>query len=666
MKFKKALNTITLSLISTTLFSTSVFALTFNDVPTSYWGYSAIDSISNKGLMVGDLNGNFRPNAYIDRFETSIVLARLLGYKTTGATTEEEEYYNQCYNTQIDLINQYDAKFDKWSTYSNREIAFLLEKAVLLPSDLNHFVYETSNGGESINVLTKEDIAVFIVRALDAVDASNNLAVYEKFSDDSSISTDKKNSVYYLRSIGIINGDNNNKYNPKNPITRAEMATLMSKTYDYMYDDTDSNTGTDSGNTGDVTNISTVTGTIETYYDTLDTVQVKTSAGASNIYVLDDDVTITINGYEKSKSDLKEGMYCVFVVEGGKTITDVRATSSDISTGGNTGSGNSGNGNSGNTGSTTDDVTTELAGTVESVDAFARTISVSIKTLSPKGDITETTYKYNVVDDTSITKDGEDIYLGQIEKGDIITCDLTGNNVENIVVEEKYAKFDGKVVDKGYDDSNERGYYVIENDDTDKEDTYYVDKDSDIERDGDEVSWNTIKVGDNVTVVSTFGVIDEIYASGEKSKDTCYVRGINIAEGGGYILVSDKKDDDEITKYWIGSDVDNVYKLKIGAEVKLYLDSDEVYDIDILSEPTYDPVNGVVDDIYRDRITVTTSGNVTKTIYYDEDVTLFIDSTTGKYNTIDDIDSGDTIYAVYADDESKIASTITLIDEYED
>ncbi len=665
MKFKKALNTITLSLISTTLFSTSVFALSFNDVPTNYWGYSAIDSISNKGLMVGDLNGNFRPNAYIDRFETSIVLARLLGYKSTGATAEEEAYYTQCYNNQIGLINQYDDKFNKWGSYANREIAFLLEKGVLLPSDLNHFVYETNTGGESINVLTKEDIAVFIVRALDAVEASNNLAVYEKFADDADISSDKKNSVYYLRSIGIINGDNNNRYNPKNAITRAEMATLMDKTYSYMYGGTGT---TDNGNTGDngnVTNITTVTGTIETYYDTLDTIQVKTSSGASNIYVLDEDATITINGYEKTKADLQEGMYCVFVVEGGKTITDVRATSSDTNNGGNTntGSGNNNTG-SGNTGTT--DVTTELSGTVEAVDAFGRTISISVKTLSPKGEITETTYKYNVVEDTPITKNGETIYLGQIEEGDIVTCDLTGNSVTNLVVEDKYVTFSGTVVDKGYDDTTKRGYYVIENDDTEVESKYFVDEDSDIERDGDDVSWNTIKVGDNVTLTASFGVIEEIAASGEKSKDTCYVRGINITEDGGYIIVSDDLDSTETTKYWIGPDVDNMYNIRIGSEVKLYLDSNEVYDIDILSDPTYKPVTGEVEDVYRDRITVTTSDNVVKTIYYDEDTTVFIDSTNGSYTNIDQVRSGDTIYAVYADDESKIASTITIIDEYED
>ncbi len=666
MKLKKAINTLALTVLSTAMFSTSVFAMTFKDVPKDYWGYSAIDSVSNKGLMVGDLNNNFRPNAYIDRFETSIVLARLIGYKSTGASAEEEAYYTQCYNNQIGLISQYQTSFTKWGSYANREIAYLLEKGVLTSSDLNHFVYRTATGGESINVLTKEDIAVFLVRCLNATDKANALTVTNRFADDADIELSDKSSVYYLRSIGIVSGDNNNKYYPKNPVRRAEMATLLDKTYSYMYGTTTTGTGSNTGNTntGTVTTVTTVTGTIDTYYESLSTLQVTTTAGQTSIYVIDPNATISVDGYSRTKADLKKGMYCILTVESGKTVKDIKATSATVSNNGN--NTNTGNTNTGNTNNNTNTGTgtvdsSQISGTAAGTDAFARTIKLTTKTLSPKGEVLETTTTYNVVENTPITKSGQPIYLGQIATGDIVTCNVNGNYVSNLVVEQKNQNFTGKVIEKGYDDKTKRPYFIINNSATKEDVKLYVGEDSELNRENSsDVSWNIIKVGDSVTVSSTFGVINELNASGDKTRETCYVRAIYIAENGSYLMVSEDDDSKELTKYFVESELSEIYDLKIGSEIKIYVDSNEIYDISILSEPTFDPITGEIQDIYRDRIVVENEYGTLKTIYYDES-TRFINSTTGAFVSINNLYSGDVIYAIFAEEDVNIATTITII-----
>ena len=47
------------------------------------------------------------------------------------------------------------------------------------------------------------------------------------FADDAEISNYASEAVYTLRAMGIINGDDNNKFNPNSPATRAEAAVML-------------------------------------------------------------------------------------------------------------------------------------------------------------------------------------------------------------------------------------------------------------------------------------------------------------------------------------------------------------------------------------------------------------------------------------------------------
>ncbi len=659
MKFKKTLNTLALTVVSTTIFTTNVFALTFSDVPNNYWGYSAIDSVSNKGFMVGDLNGNFRPNSYIDRFETSIVLARLLGYKSTGATAEETAYYDACYNNQISLIQQYDDKFSKWAGYANREIAFLLEKGVITNADLNQFVILSTAGAESINPLTREDMAVFLVRALGAVDTANSQQYTNMFNDDANIQSSKKSSVYYLRTIGIVNGDTNNNYNPKNPIRRAEMATLLDKTYNYLNGGT-TNTDTTTNPTPDVTTVTTVTGTIDTYYDNLDTVAITTTSGQAGIYVLDGNCTITIDGVAKTKSELKQGMYCVLVVEGGKTVKDIKATSNTSTPTVTT-----------PTAPTTPTGTTvnvvldanipQVNGTVATIDVNNSTIGISTKTISPKGDIVTTVNTYTVTSGTPMAKNNKAITLANIAVNDIITCNVNGQYVSNIIIEQKEQTTEGTILDKGYDTTTARYYFVIDADNSDENVKVFVTTDSKITRGGATTSWGGVKVGDTVSCTATFGIIDTLSALGSTSTDTGYVKEVYINKNSGYVIVTDSDGNDE-RKYALSPNIENAYNLKIGSKAKFKLDSNEINSITILMEPQLEPINGTVQNIYRDRITVINSVSGVQTIYYDDD-TKFINSNTGSFTTLSNVDTGDQIYAVYSVADTSNATTITVVNK---
>ena len=76
-------------------------------------------------------------------------------------------------------------------------------------------------------------MVVFLGRAL-ALNYSISTGTSLAFNDTSSITAAAKPYVELLNKLGIVSGDNNNNFNPKSNITRAEVAVLASKAYDLM------------------------------------------------------------------------------------------------------------------------------------------------------------------------------------------------------------------------------------------------------------------------------------------------------------------------------------------------------------------------------------------------------------------------------------------------
>lgn len=649
MNFKKVIKTTAMSTVATAMLSTSVFASTFRDVPTSHWAYSPIDRVSNEGLMVGDMSGNFRPDSYIDRFETSKVLARMLGYTATGASASNQKYFDDAYNKNKALLNQYDTKFNKWDSTANREIAFLLEKGVLTTNDLNQFVVISTTGIETLSVLTKEDIAVYLVREIGESDKANNFTYTNPFADDSKIDSSKKKSVYYLRSIGIVNGDTNNNYNPKAPVTRAQMATLLDKTESYI---------NVSPVEPAVQTITTVVGTIDVYYDSLNTLQIKSTTGQTGIYVIGDTASITVDGYLRTRSDLKSGMNVVGVVSDGKTLVDIKATTN--SNNNNNNSNNNNNNNNNNDSNTNNGIVNSITGTVAIADSTNKTISIQTKTISPKGEISTLTNTYNVTPNTSITRDGKSVSLSNVVAGDIITCDVNGQYISNIKLELKDQLIEGTVTEKGTDSATNRPYYVVKPTNSTETVTIFVGPNSTIRRTStSNVNWNVVKIGDKVSATTTFGVINELSASGVRSTATGYIDEILLSRENGYVVLTDK-DGADPEKYYFNADNMDFYGVKLDSKIKVTLDSSEIVSYYVQVEPTRKPTSGIVQEIYRDRISITDNNDKLQNVYYNEN-TKYINSQTGAFTTIGTIESDDVIYAVYADDESDIATTITIV-----
>ena len=73
---------------------------------------------------------------------------------------------------------------------------------------------------------------VIISNILDIdVDISTNK---DLFKDDSAIASYAYKSVYSMKSLGILNGQNDGSYNPQGKLTRAEAAKVISMVMDII------------------------------------------------------------------------------------------------------------------------------------------------------------------------------------------------------------------------------------------------------------------------------------------------------------------------------------------------------------------------------------------------------------------------------------------------
>ncbi|MBE6574027.1 MAG: hypothetical protein E7652_06505 [Ruminococcaceae bacterium] len=195
--------------ITSILLCTSVTAADFNDVPEKAWYYEAVSYCTEKGIFNGTGNGGFSPLRTISRAEFVKVLANYEGVDVSG-----EEYDGF---TDVDT--------DSWYYHA------------MAWAKNNEIVSGTSATKFSPNAkISREQLCTLIYRYLDfkgiVVESVDN----ELFSDDADVSLWARDAVYAVRSIGVVKGVGDNKFNPKGTATRSEAAQLMMN-FDKYYEE---------------------------------------------------------------------------------------------------------------------------------------------------------------------------------------------------------------------------------------------------------------------------------------------------------------------------------------------------------------------------------------------------------------------------------------------
>ena len=197
------------------------FAATFPDVPAGYWAESYINDMAAQGVFKGYDNGEFRPKNELQGSEALALCARI------AVETD--------LRTQIgkDRASEISAIMGDQQSWFRDEYATCLEAGILSYTELKG-LYD-SGALDNGRTITKEDFALYLVRAMQLDSMAEHLSSYTlTFTDKADITPGREPYIYLLNTYGIITGTDQNQFQPKSTVTREVAATMLSRAIAFM------------------------------------------------------------------------------------------------------------------------------------------------------------------------------------------------------------------------------------------------------------------------------------------------------------------------------------------------------------------------------------------------------------------------------------------------
>lgn len=180
-------------------------AITYTDVAEKDWYHSYVTALSEKGIVSGNGNGTFAPqnNVTREQFLKMLLLATGVELKA-GANpfgdVDENAWYKEYVLTakEMGIVNGVSA----------------------------------TEFGIGTNI-SRQDMAVMISRATEKLGIQLSADTVEAFADSDKVSAYAKDAVSFMKSIGLIQGYNN-EFRPLDNLTRAEAAKVICSLMELM------------------------------------------------------------------------------------------------------------------------------------------------------------------------------------------------------------------------------------------------------------------------------------------------------------------------------------------------------------------------------------------------------------------------------------------------
>lgn len=167
----------------------------FSDVSIGSWYAEAVQYVSENGIMSGTGNDLFSP-----REETSRAMLASILYRESGSPA-------------VNTDNSFtDVQSGKW--YENA-VKWATENGIM--SGYGNSLFGTDDP------VTREQIAAILWRYAGSPEGGET----ENFTDESGISSYATEAVDWAKSEGIVNGRDNNRFDPQGNASRAEVAVIL-------------------------------------------------------------------------------------------------------------------------------------------------------------------------------------------------------------------------------------------------------------------------------------------------------------------------------------------------------------------------------------------------------------------------------------------------------
>ncbi|MFR4987223.1 MAG: S-layer homology domain-containing protein [Lachnospirales bacterium] len=597
----------------------NVYANIFNDVDQSSIAYPSIEKISKLGIIVGDLQGNFNPDNYVSKFDAIKILSKLI--KNNNNININESKYNN-------IVLEYDKKYSRWDSSANTSLVIMLENGILNEDELNNFIVIDKNNKEQIRALSNEELSLFLVRIDNKEDIVNSMSFKKIFKDENDISPDKIKACYYMDSINIV-PSKDDTFLPKNAVTRANLAIILDKFLQYT--NIDLNVQTNNFEYLDYNNIQTRFVTIEKIFDKNFSIQVKIG-NETKIYPVEENAFIYIDGISSDLANVKPNSNAEI------TIKDNIINKIDIKS-------------NLKINNIEDNNSEKIYGIIKNISDDS--IGISYKEVDDNGFYSKE--KIDIIplsSDYKITKNG--IIVSDLKENNLATVILENKKAKQIILEDDNTIFIGKIIEKSKDK------ITIKTTDDKIFEIGFLEN-AKIIRNDKECSIKDLKIGDTVNVNIKNDKISKIDSNGSKTKIQGIVKSIKINNTSSIIEIEDNKNNSHT--YYANNFTTDIYSIRILDSVSLYLDSSEIYAIDILSRKYNKNFSGEIIDINDDFITIFTqdvTGKYTTSVFINKD-TIFFDYEKLEPISTKDLKKGYKVYVVLNDNINNIASNINIV-----
>lgn len=163
------------------------------------WAQPFIEKLAAKHMITGTDEHHYSPNQQVTRAELVTLAVRASGFETGEKNDVFKDVSSQAYYAG------YVARASELGWIQGHEGKFRPQDPV-----------------------TREEAAVILMKMIGSMNkAASSSATDVVFTDMNSVSDWAKDAVNHLKSVGVINGKNGNRFDPKGAVTRAEIAKMI-------------------------------------------------------------------------------------------------------------------------------------------------------------------------------------------------------------------------------------------------------------------------------------------------------------------------------------------------------------------------------------------------------------------------------------------------------
>ncbi len=487
----------------------------FTDIGDGKWYDTPVLEAYEAGLITGYSDATFKPDDRISKGDVIICLSRMIGY----AKDRSVDAYIQKYNDILDSNN-----IQSWA---KGYIAFGLEKGIVTEDELVTFI---KSDGETANNAKRSEVAIYFSKALGlGKEAKSYTNLVLGFVDNEMISKGSRGYIKTLLDRGIMKGDDSNRFNPNNEITRAEVATMLSSALKYVEDSPKQD---ETGLEGTVQEVVTSAGRA--------IIKIVLADGNTDIYDVAAEADIRINGLISVISNIAPGQRGSFGIKDNKIIS-IDITSS-----------------------------TATKGIVRSVFDGSDYRSILIE-----GD-EGSRATYRVLKDTIIELDGSPANLRDINLGDRVSVTVRGSDAIHIEAEGKTKNVLG--IFGGFK-AEDKMILILKKGAQETE--YPVEENVRVIRDDKRRGVEDLRKGDEIEIITEYGVVIEIRAESQARDLEGILESLLIARPHQLTI---KKNDGETETFLLPVDVSirldgeevSVYDLRLDYILDIKVESDEI------------------------------------------------------------------------------------------